>query len=173
MLDRLADAVTTAAGGRPYALVGRSSGGLIAHAVTGRLEERAQPPRALVLLDTYEVDLGASPEVWAAELVTTALGRLRGRLDPGAEETALLAAGAYVRLLRGWLPAPLATPSLLVAASETADGIPPGRRAVRSVPHERVEVPGDHFTMLDAHAATTAAAIHAWLAAAATPKGEA
>ena len=158
----LAVAAAAAAGDRPLVMVGRSIGGLLAHAVTDRLERHGRPLAGLVLLDTYETDLGRLTEDWMAGLLTTGLGRLRGRLDPGAEQTALLAAGTYLRLLQGWRPGSLATPSLLVAASSPATGMPAGRGASRSVPHERVEVPGDHFSMLQEHAAATAAAIHAW-----------
>jgi thioesterase domain-containing protein len=38
-----------------------------------------------------------------------------------------------------------------------------GWRAAREAPHDRVEVPGDHFTMLDDHVAETAAAVGKWL----------
>lgn len=65
-----------------------------------------------------------------------------------------------MRLLRGWRPAPVGTPSLLVAAATPMADMPAdGWRATRSVPHERVEVAGDHFSMLHEHADATAAAI--------------
>ncbi|MGW5919005.1 hypothetical protein ACWFPY_08425 [Nocardia fluminea] len=32
------------------------------------------------------------------------------------------------------------------------------------LPHELMEVPGDHFTMLEDHSETTAAAIRTWVA---------
>jgi thioesterase domain-containing protein len=131
--------------------------------VAERLERRGRPPAGLVLLDTYETDLGEVTEDWMAGLVVTGLSRLRGRLDPGAERTALLTTGAYLRLLKGWRPGPLTTPSLLVAAGTPVPAMPPGWRVSRSVPHRRVEVPGDHFSMLDRHAADTAAAIRTWL----------
>jgi hypothetical protein len=38
-----------------------------------------------------------------------------------------------------------------------------GWRTSREAPHDRVEVPGDHFTMLDDHVADTAAAVGKWL----------
>ncbi|WP_305785647.1 polyketide synthase [Symbioplanes lichenis] len=157
LVARLAGAAGTAV------LVGRSSGGQLAHAVTAALEEAGRPPAGLVLLDTYEQDLGQTTEEWLARLLVTGLDRAGGHLGPAAEQTALLATGAYLRMLHGWRPGPLATPSLLIAASEPVSGMPDDWRATRSVPHERVEVPGDHVTMLDEHAATTAAAIRAWL----------
>ncbi|MBB4692917.1 acyl transferase domain-containing protein/long-subunit acyl-CoA synthetase (AMP-forming)/thioesterase domain-containing protein [Actinoplanes abujensis] len=160
LFDHLTAAARAAAGDRPLVLVGRSSGGLLAHAVAARLEAAGTPATGLVLLDTYEVDLGLDASRWVAALVTEGLGRLRGHLD----QTALLAVGAYLRLMHGWRPGPLTTPSLLIAAGTPRPGMPEERwRATRSGPHQRVEVPGDHFTMLDSHPAEVAAAIRTFL----------
>ncbi|MEV6634731.1 SDR family NAD(P)-dependent oxidoreductase [Actinoplanes sp. NPDC051470] len=164
LFERLADMAIAAADNRPIVLVGRSSGGQLAHATAGRLERRGRPAAGLVLLDTYERDLGDVTDEWVTSLVTTGLAQLHGRLGPVAEQTALLTAGAYIRLLHGWRPGPIATPSLLVGAAEPVAGMPADWRTTRSMPHERVEVPGDHFTMLDEHATTTAAAMGAWVA---------
>ena len=163
LFERLADMAIAGAGDRPIVLVGRSSGGQLAHATAGRLERRGRPAAGLVLLDTYERDLGDVTDEWLTSLVTTGLAQLHGRLGPVAEQTALLTAGAYIRLLQGWRPDPLATPSLLVGAAEPVSGMPADWRTTRSMPHERVEVPGDHFTMLDEHATTTAVAMGAWV----------
>ncbi|MBM2620822.1 AMP-binding protein [Actinoplanes sp. LDG1-06] len=164
LFDLLAAASRSAAGDRPLVLIGRSSGGLLAHGVAARLAETGTPAAGLMLLDTYEVDLGYDATEWIAALVTEGLGRLRAHLDPAAEQTTLLAAGAYLRLMHGWRPGPLTTPSLLVAAASPRDTMPAGEwRATRSAPHERVEVPGDHFTMLDHHPEEVAAAIRAFL----------
>ncbi|WP_203836752.1 type I polyketide synthase [Winogradskya humida] len=164
LIAQLADLAAQAADGRPFVLVGRSSGGQLAHAVTALLERRDLRPAGLVLLDTYENDLGAvTREEWLASLLASGLSRLRDRLDPAAEQAALLAAGAYLRLMRGWHPAPLSTPSLLVGVASPVAGMPAGWKTSRSGPHTRVEVPGDHLTMLDEQAAATAAAVRAWL----------
>jgi thioesterase domain-containing protein len=162
--DSLATAVTEAAGGRPFVLVGRSSGGLLAHAVTERLEQDGKAPDGLILLDTYERDLSLLTEDWVADLIVTALGHLLGRLDPGARRDALLTVGAYLRLMRGRRSGPLRTPSLLVAAGSPVPGMPAdGWQTSREAPHDRAEVPGDHFTMLDEHVAATVAAVDRWL----------
>ncbi|MBL7253259.1 SDR family NAD(P)-dependent oxidoreductase [Actinoplanes sp. LDG1-01] len=159
LFDHLTAAARTAAGDRPLVLVGRSSGGLLAHAVAARLEAAGTPASALVLLDTYEVDLGFDAAKWVAALITDGLGRLRGHLD----QTAMLTVGTYLRLMHGWRPGPLTTPTLLIAASAPRAGMPAGEwRATRSGPHQRVEVPGDHFTMLD-HPDAIAAAIRTFV----------
>jgi hypothetical protein len=163
LFDLLTDAAALVAGERPIILIGRSSGGLLAHALTERLERRGHRPAGLVLLDTYETDPGEFTEDWLAQLATTGLQRLRGQLDPAAERTALLAAGGYFRMLRGWRPGSVATPSLLVAAGEPMAWMPADWRVARLGPHDRVEVHGDHFSMLNEHISGTAEAIRVWL----------
>ncbi|MDR6320141.1 acyl transferase domain-containing protein/acyl-CoA synthetase (AMP-forming)/AMP-acid ligase II/thioesterase domain-containing protein [Actinoplanes couchii] len=165
LLDMLIDAAVRAAGDRPYVLVGRSSGGMLAHAMTERLESLDVPgPAGLVLLDTYENDLSLLTDDWIAALVTTGLNRSTALIGAAAARTALLATGSHLRLVRDQRPSPVKTPSLLVAASSPVPGMPADWRTARSVPHERTEVPGDHVTMLDRHAATTAATVTRWAA---------
>lgn len=54
-------------------------------------------------------------------------------------------------------------PTLLVRAAEPLPGAA-DRQADWHLPHTVVEVPGNHFTMMEAgHAAGTAQAIHEWL----------
>jgi acyl transferase domain-containing protein/acyl-CoA synthetase (AMP-forming)/AMP-acid ligase II/thioesterase domain-containing protein/acyl carrier protein len=163
LVDGMADAVLDLAANRPVTIVGRSAGGQLGHAVAERLERRGRPPAGLVLLDTYENDLGATDGDWLAGLVVAGLRHLRSRLEPAAEQRVMLVTGAYLHLLRGWRPRPLRTPSLLVAAADQVPGQPAEARAERTAPHTRVEVPGDHLSMLDEHIADTAAAVRGWL----------
>lgn len=153
--------MTEAAGERPFVIVGRSSGGQLAHLVAAHLERAGHPAAGLVLLDTYEND--EHRDDYGVTLVADGLSRMRARLAVDGERTAMLATGLYVRLLAGWRPEPLTTPSLLVAAAEPYPGLPGTWRAARSVPHTRVAVPGDHSTMLTVHARTTTGAVRAWL----------
>jgi hypothetical protein len=68
-------------------------------------------------------------------------------------------------LLSGRRPTPLRTPSLLVSASAVVPGMPPDARASRSVPHTRVDVPGDHHSMLQQQqVVATASAVREWAA---------
>jgi len=160
----MAEAARAAAGDRPFVLVGRSSGGLLAHAVAERLDYR--PPTGLILLDTYERDLGRLTEDWVASLIVTALNRLLGHLDPPSQRDTLLTVGSYLRMFRDWRPGPLKTPSLLLSAARPLPGMPAdGWQTSRSGPHDRIEVPGDHFTMLEEEVGATAAAVSRWLSA--------
>ncbi|NIY63984.1 hypothetical protein SMALB_1930 [Streptomyces malaysiensis] len=69
----------------------------------------------------------------------------------------------YFELFSGWKPAPLACPTQYVRARDTLPGAEPAPDW--SLPHAEVTVDGDHFTMLEEHARTTALAIHRWLGA--------
>jgi Thioesterase domain/Phosphopantetheine attachment site len=53
LVEMQSQAVIKHAAGAPYALLGYSSGGWIAHAVAARLEQTDSPPQAAVLIDTY------------------------------------------------------------------------------------------------------------------------
>jgi thioesterase domain-containing protein len=161
LLATQCEAVRIAAGGEPFALLGVSSGGWVAHAVAERLERDGARPAAVVLLDTY--------------LPTTLPSRLldafkRAWIDrypaiPRLDEE-LTAMAFYPRLFPSFAPAPLFAPTLFVRCTELmpeSDGHDYDWRATWPLPHDDVVVPGDHMTMLDAHADTTARAIDEWL----------
>lgn len=73
----------------------------------------------------------------------------------------LTAMAGYFELFSGWKPAPLACPTLYVRARDLLPGADPAPDW--SLPHAEITVPGDHFTMLEEHARSTALAIHEWL----------
>ena len=80
-----------------------------------------------------------------------------------AETDRLTAMAGYLELYSGWQPAPVSAPTLFVRARDGVPGTEPP--APWSLPHSEVTVPGDHFTVLEDHARTTALAVHDWLAA--------
>jgi thioesterase domain-containing protein len=148
-------------------LVGYSSGGLVTHAVARRLAEAGAAPAGIVLLDSYSPEdrdllAGFLPEI-AAGLVARS-----GQLDGGEAadswgEAWLTAMGRYVGL--DWTPAETSVPTLLVRASSPLAGWAEDGdwRAAWKMAHAVVDVPGDHFTMMEDHAATTAMAVDRWL----------
>lgn len=153
--------------GAPFALVGRSSGGRVAHEVTARLEARGMRPQGVVLIDSYLAGYQQTSyivpvmESKALELEKD-FGRMTG--------TRLTAMSAYFDLFESWLPKEITTPTLLVRATECF-GIEPGQpqppaeewQAAWPLPHEAIDVPGNHYTMLEGNGEVTAAAIHDWL----------
>ncbi|MFD4264068.1 alpha/beta fold hydrolase, partial [Streptomyces sp. NPDC058534] len=145
LLDAAAVTIRHHAGGGPYALVGYSSGGLLAQAVAARLEDAGEGPVAVAAIDTSPLSRRL-----LVQLVPELLGRL-GELsgtdgvDPGLllDDDRLTAMGGYLRLLTDVTPEPVKARTLLLRAG--------------------VDIPGDHFSVIEAHADTTARSIHDWL----------
>uniref|UniRef100_A0AAU3HM95 Acyltransferase domain-containing protein n=1 Tax=Streptomyces sp. NBC_01393 TaxID=2903851 RepID=A0AAU3HM95_9ACTN len=160
-----AEAALRCAAGRPFVLVGRSAGGWVAHAVAQRLEELGSPAVAMVLLDSSSPSaMQNSPA--ATEMAKAMLDR-ENTFDLLSDER-LSAMGGYIRVFEGWEPRGLATRTLLIRASEHfAQEAPEGDdwRADWEFADDRLDVPGNHFTILEDLSHSTAGAAHGWLEA--------
>ncbi|WP_433532734.1 SDR family NAD(P)-dependent oxidoreductase [Micromonospora sp. CA-263727] len=163
-----AAAIRELRGDAPFVLVGRSAAGWVANALAAHLEEIGVPARAVVLIDTYEPgDLVRRP--WIRDAMTRATsGRESGLVL--RNEDRLAATGGYDRIFTGWSPAPVAAPVLLLRATEPfsaelPDLAGPERdwTARWTAPHEVVDVPGDHFSVLEERSDAVAKALHDWL----------
>ncbi|MEW1928589.1 SDR family NAD(P)-dependent oxidoreductase, partial [Streptomyces sp. NPDC088360] len=160
-----AEAVRREAGGRPFVLVGYSSGGWLANAVAALLEQQGSAPAAVVLVDTYTATTSFEGRLEEA-LRQRAATSEAFELMSGAQ---LTGQGGYLRVFGDWEPEPIDTPTLYVHAT-----FPPGESQVLEteddwrprwpLPHEAADVPGDHFTIMDDHSESTALAVRAWLA---------
>jgi thioesterase domain-containing protein len=163
LAEAAAQAARRSADGGPFLLVGYSSGGIVAHEATRLLEAAGVFPEALVLLDTYapgDPGLRAATPALLAGMV-----RRLEELGP-VDETELVAMGGYLRLLDGWRPTPVKTPTLLVRPANPLPGTAPGAPRPSWQPqHEVRGVPGDHFSIIEEHAPATAEAVITWLAA--------
>ncbi|WUU18686.1 SDR family NAD(P)-dependent oxidoreductase [Streptomyces sp. NBC_00663] len=163
VVEMQAEAVLRTVGEGPFVLVGRSSGGWIAQAVAGLLEERGSAPSAVVMLDTYLPRSEALP--W---IQTNLSGKMfdREKMFGAVDEGRLTAMGGYLRLFSDWGPAPIGAPILAVKAEETFTGSEQtsDEEAAWGARVTRIEVPGDHFTMMEDHAGATAGAVLDWLA---------
>jgi thioesterase domain-containing protein len=156
--------------GRPFALLGYSSGGMVAHAVATELERRLDTrPAAVVLLDTYAPTAPLPPMFLAALRRLWVTGFSATPSVPDLDDQ-LTAMAWYVQLFRGWRPGPLRSPLFFLRPTEPLPGPEddsPGMDAWRAsweTEHVGVDLPGDHATLLGPHAATTAAVIHELLA---------
>ncbi|WP_199440918.1 SDR family NAD(P)-dependent oxidoreductase [Umezawaea beigongshangensis] len=152
-------------GDRPFVVLGRASGGRAAHAVATHLEDLGSPAAALALIDTYPDD---DAHDWLPALLARTALREGDRLDAAAEEAALGATGAYTRIFGAWTPEVIGTPTLLLRAQTPAPEMVGPRhgqdwRTSWPVPHHVLDVPGDHFTVVEEHARSTATALRGWL----------
>jgi polyketide synthase 7 len=157
-----ADAIARGHDGSPFALVGVSSGGLVAHALAGYLEKRGIQPSAVVLLDTYGPHLGHVLSLFQGEIAGRLLSA-HAEMGYATSDAWLTAMGRYNGF--DWTPLAPAAPTLLVRASEPMT--PWERdfdwRSTWPTATTVVDVRGDHFTMMGEHADTTAAVVDEWL----------
>ncbi|MEU6990136.1 thioesterase domain-containing protein [Streptomyces sp. NPDC046465] len=167
-----AESVLRHAGDGPLVIVGWSAGGNVAHLVTHHLEGAGRAPVGLVLLDTYRITPDNSGTDW---LLSLAAPRQQ-RTGRGDDDHALAAMGAYNRIFLDWTPAPVTTPTLLIRASRPTTAMAAATegdawRTSWPTPHDVVDVPGDHLTMMQEHAETTVSAIRAWFEGRAAERG--
>ncbi|MFI0816154.1 SDR family NAD(P)-dependent oxidoreductase [Streptomyces sp. NPDC021098] len=163
----LADAVLEAADGEPFALLGYSSGGIIGHVLARHLEEVAGvPPTGLILIDTFRVD-DTAMKVGFDQLMREVLA-MESAFGP-YDAARLSAMPHYFGVLGDFDPVRLAAPTLFVQAEEPfvapPEGVDPAEMRARpwDPEHTLRTVPGDHFSLGQDHAPTTARTIDEWL----------
>ncbi|WP_344641065.1 type I polyketide synthase, partial [Kitasatospora cystarginea] len=176
VVEVVAQGTLRAAGGAPFVLLGHSTGGLVAQAAAARLEELGTGPAAVVLVDTYSFESEAGADgAGAGARVEDVLPALTGAMlaREGAyvpmDDTRLTAMGGYLRLFADRRPTGTAAPTLLVRAVDVLaapgpDGV--AEAAVRAswpLEHTALDGRGDHFTVMEEHAAATAELIENWL----------
>ncbi|HEX4704970.1 MAG TPA: type I polyketide synthase [Pseudonocardiaceae bacterium] len=162
--EALAEATLRCTGDLPFVLLGSSSGGVLAHAVAGFLEEQGNPAEAVVLLDTYLPRADSPLERFRDDLIGGMFDR--EEMFAPMDVARLSAMSWYFRLLGEWSPTKLTAPILLVRSSEApVDGTlaPAEWQTSWESAHTVIDVPGNHFTMMESHANTTATTVIDWL----------
>ncbi|WP_405921987.1 SDR family NAD(P)-dependent oxidoreductase [Streptomyces sp. NBC_00122] len=166
-VDVLAEAVLRTAGGEPFALLGFSSGGLLAHATVARLERvHGVRPAGLVLLDTYY--MGETNDAIFDQMAFAVPGKAATLGNFSSAE--LSAMGRYVELLPQFRQDAIEAPVLFVRAGdlfemgEDAEIAPDADwQADWDGADTVATVPGTHFTIVEQHVDTTAPVIDRWL----------
>jgi NADPH:quinone reductase-like Zn-dependent oxidoreductase/acyl carrier protein len=160
-VDWTAATVAEHVGDGPLVMAGWSSGGVVAHATARRLAELGTPPAAVVMFDTYIPR--ALPAGMRQAIVTTMLERADGIVPI---DHVRLSAWAWLwGLSEPWEPEPLAVPTMLVRASEPVGPVSPGEewRTTLAGCSATVDVPGDHYSLMEDFAAATARVVNNWL----------
>ncbi|EST21266.1 hypothetical protein N566_27610, partial [Streptomycetaceae bacterium MP113-05] len=166
LVELLARMVREQVGDEPYALLGSSSGGVLAYATAAHLDQTGRSPAGVVLLDTY-VPGDDSLGQFEDQLLGGMFEREEGfaRMDSAR----LSAMSWYFNLLGGWAPGKLSAPVLLVRAGQPVSGddtlSPSDWQTSWSETDDVVDVPGNHFTMMEDLAGTTAGVVDDWLRA--------
>ncbi|WP_344866773.1 SDR family NAD(P)-dependent oxidoreductase [Planomonospora alba] len=168
VLHVFSESVLQAAEGEPFVLVGHSSGGILAHATAGHLESRGVRPAGVVLLDTYPPDSQLAMEAVVGRMAVNLLDREAtfGRFDSAR----LSAMGRYIGMIHDFELRDLDAPILLVRPESWLGGVAGDVipdvgewRTSWETAHTVLEVPGDHFTMVEDEAPATARAMEDWL----------
>jgi polyketide synthase 12 len=155
-------AVRAVTGGGPCVLVGRSASGLLANTLAAALEAEGDPVVAVVVLDVYPPALTRAHS-WVERDLNRAVAA-REKDTVLHDDARLIAMGRYFEAFAGWEPALTSAPTLHLRAVEPfAPDLPEDWRSAWELPHDEADVPGDHFTILEDHAGTTAAAVDRWL----------
>lgn len=155
-------AISQCTGKAPFVLAGHSGGGVLAHALTAHLESQDIFPVAQVLIDSYPP--GSMSTALRHALMRT-LGELWSELPPADDQ--IIAASWYQRLLTDSPLPTTTTPTLFLRAQAPLPGLPHSHReswqAQWPEVQAKIDVPGDHFSMIHQHANTTASQIQNWL----------
>ena len=142
------------------AVIGHSTGGLLAYAATDQCARDGVGPAAVVLVDTYAAEA-------MHRLTVPVLDRMleAGRAQPEMTDETLTAMVAYLGMLREWDPPAPAAPTLLVTAAQHLTGATGANGATWPHRDATVEVAADHLTILEEEADASGRAIEDWLGA--------
>ncbi|UED87991.1 SDR family NAD(P)-dependent oxidoreductase [Streptomyces profundus] len=165
LADVYGDMIGELVGDDPFVLLGSSSGGVLAHLTGERMSRRGVAPAGVVVIDGYPM---TSPHI----------NRVQDQLLKGMFEreerfvtldgTRLTAMGWYCGMFEFWEPRAVETPTLLLRATVPLEGMtddPMSDEWRAQWPATKVlDVPGDHFTVMEDHLETTTRAIKDWLA---------
>ncbi|GAB2685885.1 type I polyketide synthase [Nocardia thraciensis] len=151
-----ARAVLHCARGRPFVVLGFSSGGWIADSVAAHLETIGSAPAAVVLLDSFARTIEFDAVTLAA--FTHLRTEPQEFIDIGNGE--LVTTAWYVRAFETSPTPSIATPRLLLRASDH-----PADNRIAPPPDvdDIIAVPGNHFALLEQHADLTASTVESWL----------
>ena len=165
----LGEAVRTRVESGRFVLFGHSAGGLMAQATARYLEGLDIRPAAVVMMDSFRPDDSAALGASGPDMMDGLLSReeLAGQMDT----TRLTSMDWYFRISGEWTPGDIDAPILFLRAADAMGEAEPGPAGEKpwqptwKEAHTMLEVPGDHFTMLESLATGTAEVMRDWLVA--------
>ncbi|MFD7080863.1 SDR family NAD(P)-dependent oxidoreductase [Streptomyces sp. NPDC059918] len=171
VIETFARSILETAEGEPFALVGYSAGGIIAHEVAAYLErEMGVKPAGVVLLDTYRVDTGNGD---SNELMKQLAMALVGKDSEYGmfDSTVLSAMACYFDLVPKFELTSVEAPVLFVGAEKPfmpdPSGAEPEDDSWAAKPwedrHAHRTLPTNHFSMIEQDAPVTAGVVEEWL----------
>jgi thioesterase domain-containing protein len=169
VIDMQAQTIAERFGDVPFVLAGYSSGGWLAHGVASRLEMTGPRPAGVMLLDTWLPDDRIPEADIQEELRGIAVNDQAFALMTEAQVTAQ---GAYLDLFEHWKPGEVRVPVGLVRALQRMpqqivdENDPDADRNWATdwdLEYQTIDAEGNHQTMMNEHAASTAQAMHRWL----------
>ncbi|TWP46694.1 hypothetical protein FKR81_35250 [Lentzea tibetensis] len=162
-VESLAMAAVRLANGQPFVVGGYSSGAFVAHEVVHRLEKRGHAADGLVLLDVYLPQAAAAIPGYEQGVLDGLVARRDLIMGAGDEWPTAMA--RYWDYFWDWKPAQTSTPTLLVRATEpiSAEAAAHDWRSDWEFDCDVVDVPGNHFTFMEDHAAQTSRVVREWL----------
>ena len=160
-----------------YALIGHSTGGMLAYALSGYLNEKRRPPVGVALVDTYMPEEFIDKDTTDKKISTNNISRsLDCRIISDARstglinETRLTASITYESIFSKWRPSPTDTPVLVALAKNLQDDTTTNRDRVNlweSVTKARhfswAEIPGDHFDVMTKNSPHLATLLDDWI----------
>ncbi|QWA20563.1 hypothetical protein KJK32_02315 [Streptomyces sp. JCM17656] len=129
------------------------------------LAQTGHTPAGVILIDTHAGVLRRDDPRGLA--LMSAGAALPADIVDELDDALLIAGGGYARVLENWQPEPSPVPTLLLRGRPTAhmrEADPERDWQPRwPLPHDSADLPGDHYSVLNRDADSTAAAIRTWL----------
>jgi polyene macrolide polyketide synthase len=156
----VAESVLEASDGAPFVLVGHSTGGVVAHAVAGMLEETwGVRPEGVVMLDTLSLNYGGGETSDYLEMASEAMADAEETMSDSSRLTAM---AWWLNRLPDMVQHEATAPKVLLRCG-SAEDVPPEQRALLAAKDTVRSLDATHYSLALEDADQTARVIEDWL----------